>query len=65
MYQRKHKFIEEQVIVPFVDRLILLGVLPEPAMGFSVVWPDLEAQEAVVALDVSDVEVPEMAAEET
>lgn len=31
-----------RMIVPFIDRLIQLGVLPEP-VGYSVVWPDLEA----------------------
>ena len=31
------------IIVPFIDRLILTGVLPEPKEGFHVDWPDLDA----------------------
>jgi hypothetical protein len=36
-------YITPRVIVPFVDRLIQLGVLPEPE-GYSVWWPDLTSQ---------------------
>lgn len=39
--QRNH--VTPRIIVPLVDRLIYLGVLPEPA-GYSVEWPDLTVQ---------------------
>lgn len=39
--QRTH--CTPDVIVPFVDRLILVGVLPEPE-EYHVDWPDLESQ---------------------
>lgn len=38
---RRYTYLTPRVIVPFVNRLILLGVLPEPK-GFSVEWPDLD-----------------------
>lgn len=40
---RQHMYITPRVIVPFVDRLISMGVLPEPK-GYSVYWPDLTSQ---------------------
>jgi hypothetical protein len=50
--QRQREHVTPRVIVPFVDRLIWLGVLPRPA-GYSVFWPDLtsqtEAEKAAVA----------------
>lgn len=41
---RQQYHITPRVIVPFVDRLILLGVLPKPEAGYSVWWPDLTSQ---------------------
>lgn len=45
--------ITPHIIIPFVDRLILVGVLPEPAESWKVVWPDLgamsEEEKATVA----------------
>lgn len=35
-------YLTPKVICPFVDRLIAVGVLPEPE-GYTVRWPDLEA----------------------
>jgi hypothetical protein len=50
---RQGAYITPKIIVPFVDRLIELGVLPEPK-GYSVQWPDLNAlteeQKAAIAL---------------
>lgn len=49
---RQIGYITPRIIVPFADRLIMIGVLPEPE-GYSVVWPDLDAltdeQQAAVA----------------
>jgi uncharacterized protein len=42
--QRQDGYLTPRVIVPLVDRLIDLGVLPEPAEGYRVWWPDLDTQ---------------------
>ncbi len=51
--ERRQAFITPSIICPFIDRLIWLGVLPQPS-GYSVYWPDLatqsEAEKAQVAL---------------
>jgi len=39
---RQVNYLTPRIIVPFIDRLIAVGVLPEPD-GYSVVWPDLGA----------------------
>lgn len=49
---RQNFYLTPRVIVPFVDRLIALGVLPEPAEGYSVVWPDLDTVDAATQADV-------------
>jgi len=41
MSMRQYTHITPRIIVPFVNRLISLGVLPEPTKGFQVKWPDL------------------------
>ncbi len=41
--QRIKGYLTPRLIVPFVDRLILLGVLPEPK-GYTVDWPDVSTQ---------------------
>lgn len=50
---RQRNYTTPRLIVPFVDRLILLGVLPEPS-GYSVDWPDVstatDAEKAQVLL---------------
>lgn len=50
---RQNFLLTPRMIVPFVDRLIQMGVLPEPK-GFSVKWPDLEsdtdAEKATISL---------------
>ena len=39
--QRQVDYISPRIIAPFIDRLINVGVLPKPADGYSIVWPDL------------------------
>lgn len=50
---RQVMYLTPRVIVPFVDRLIMFGVLPKPK-NYGVVWPDLESltedEQATVAL---------------
>lgn len=43
LQHRQATYITPKIIVPFVDRLISVGVLPEPPEGYNVVWPDLES----------------------
>lgn len=43
--ERQKSYVTPRLICPFVDRLITLGVLPEPT-GYSVWWPDLTSQTA-------------------
>jgi len=53
---REEAYITPHIIVPFVDRLIMAGVLsePDPDNGFYVKWPDLDSntdsEKATIAL---------------
>jgi len=40
---RRENFIEPQILRPFVDKLIELGILPKPQVEYSVQWQDLHA----------------------
>lgn len=40
--ERQHKYITPMIIAPFIDRLIQIGVLPEPE-SYHVRWPDLDS----------------------
>jgi hypothetical protein len=51
--ERQQSYLTPRVIVPFVDRLIQLGVLPEPAEGYRVWWPDLDSQSDTEQADVA------------
>lgn len=39
---RQHTYLTPRLVCPFIDRLIMLGVLPEPE-GYTVEWPDLDS----------------------
>ena len=39
---RQNRYLTPRLVVPFVDRLIWAKVLPEPADGYRVSWPDAE-----------------------
>lgn len=41
--ERQENYLTPRVVVPFVDRLIMAGVLPEPK-GYTVEWPDLTSR---------------------
>lgn len=51
---RQNGYLTPRVIVPFVNRLVQIGVLPEPSDGYNVVWPNLDelsaTDQATVAL---------------
>lgn len=53
LHDRQINYITPRIIVPFIDRLIMVGVLPKPT-GYSVAWPDLntltEEEQAAVGL---------------
>jgi uncharacterized protein len=51
--ERQTHYLTPCVIVPFVDRLIALGVLPAPAQGYRVAWPDLAQQSELEQADVA------------
>lgn len=40
---RRRQFIEPGILRPTIERLIEVGVLPEPKEGISIEWPDLSA----------------------
>lgn len=45
LVERQNTHLTPRLIVPFIDRLILLGVLPVPKSGtYTVWWPDLSSQ---------------------
>lgn len=48
---RQRNYATPRIIVPFIDRLILAGVLPTPE-GYSVTWPDLNELSPSGAADV-------------
>lgn len=37
---RRNKHCEPMILRPFVDRLIEVGVLPQPTDGYTITWPD-------------------------
>ncbi len=41
--RRREEYVTPLIIRPTIDRLIALGVLPEPAEEYQVYWPDLSA----------------------
>ncbi len=53
---RQHTHITPRIISPFIDRLITLGVLPEPE-SYSIEWPDLDSttkkDKAAIALQTT------------
>lgn len=51
LIQRQDKYITPRIIAPFIDRLIVLGVLPEPS-GYAIEWPSLTSQSDSQRADV-------------
>ena len=57
---RQINYVSPRIIIPFVDRMIHLGVLPQPSeeMGYSIRWPSLDSltplEEATVAFQITD-----------
>ncbi len=40
--ERQNNYITPRVICPFIDRMIAMGVLPQPTQ-YSITWPDLDS----------------------
>ncbi|MBU8908515.1 anti-CBASS protein Acb1 family protein [Desertibacillus haloalkaliphilus] len=51
---RQTTFAEPNVLRPFIDRMIWLGVLPAPQQRYEVEWPDLFALNDKDKSDISD-----------
>jgi hypothetical protein len=53
--ERQNNYLTPRVICPVIDRLIALGVLPEPQSegGYKVWWPDLESQGKAEKADIA------------
>lgn len=51
--ERQNNHITPKIIVPFIDRLIKIGVLPKPMTGYSVEWPDLDALQPLEEADLA------------
>jgi hypothetical protein len=49
---RQSTYVTPRIVVPFVDRLIWMGVLPEPK-GYSVFWPDLATMTGAEKADIA------------
>jgi hypothetical protein len=54
---RQNKYVTPMILRPFIDRLVGLGVLPTPADGYHIIWPDLATP--------SDLDKAEVAAKRT
>ncbi len=49
---RRNNYVTPRIIVPFVNRLILLGILPEPK-GYSVTWLVIDTVPPIEKADIS------------
>ena len=50
---RRQNIITPRMIYPFIDRLILLGLLPEPKAGYNAVWPEIDTLSPEEKADVA------------
>lgn len=58
---RNGKYVTPRLIVPLVDRLVSLRVLPEPEAGYKVAWPDNSTPKATETAAVAAQRVTAMA----
>lgn len=52
--ERQKNWCEPFVLVPLIEDLIRLGVLPSPGEGYSVVWPSHQSFGPQILADISD-----------
>ena len=50
---RQSTYVTPRIIVPVIDRLILLGVLPEPEQGYSIEWKDRNTLSEIEEADLA------------
>lgn len=50
--QRQREYVTPRILIPFVDRLIRLGILPEP-LEYFIKWPNLDSQSDGEKADVA------------
>jgi len=53
--ERRKSFAQPVILEPFIDRLIEVGILPEPKEGYDIKWPDIEALSEKDQADVAKV----------
>ena len=53
--ERRVQYAEPQIIKPFIDRLIIVGALPEPKDNYQVDWPDLWSASAKEKAEVAKI----------
>ena len=59
--ERRNNYLTPRLIIPFVDRLVMVGVLPEPE-GYSVEWPEAETQTPLEKAQVAGAKTTALAA---
>lgn len=59
--QRQDNHLTANLVVPFVDRLIMVGVLPEPTDGYYVEWPDITSKDETEQSTTAGLKVTAMA----
>lgn len=59
--RRRESYLSPYVLRPFVDRLILIGVLPNPAQGYIVFWGDLNSLNSVQQAEIANTRSTAMA----
>lgn len=52
--KRRTKYCQPQIVDPFIQRMILFGVLPKPTNGYSAFWPSLLEVSEKEKADVSN-----------
>ena len=51
--ERQNNYVEPEILRPFIDRLILFGILPTPIDSYKVLWPSLFELDAKRQADVA------------
>jgi hypothetical protein len=52
--ERRREHCEAKILRPLIDRLVTVGVLPEPEQGYTVAWPDLMTPSEKDKADVAE-----------
>jgi len=60
--ERRKDFAEPRILRPFIDRLIEIGILPEPKEGYTVEWPDIFALNEETKAKIGEIKTRSLAA---